>query len=52
MDGALSKNQPVFKDESNVSQEYRQAEFMYLKSYAVWLTMREKEKLSAVKRSA
>lgn len=52
MNGALTNNQLLFKDESNVSKEYRQAELMYLKSYVVWLTMREKAKLSAVKRPA
>lgn len=52
MNGAQINSQPVFKDDSNVSKEYRQAELMYLKSYVVWLTMREKEMLSAVKRPA
>lgn len=52
MNGALTNSQPLFKGESNVSEEYRQAELMYLKSYVVWLTMREKAKLSAVKRPA
>ncbi|NLY76269.1 MAG: hypothetical protein GX075_13385 [Firmicutes bacterium] len=39
-------------DQINLSEEYRQAELMYLKSYAVWLSMREKEMSTLRKRPA
>ena len=39
-------------DQTNLSEQYRQAELMYLKSYAIWLSMREKEMLSLTKRPA
>ncbi len=52
MDGTLTQNYPVSNNESNISEEYRQAELMYLKSYAIWLNMREKERLFTIKRPA
>ena len=37
-------------NEANLTEQYRrQAELMYLKSYAVWLALREKAVLSKVK---
>ena len=49
---ALLTQDSLLNNESNVSKEFRQAELMYLKSYALWLTLREKEMLSKTKRSA
>lgn len=42
MNGLLTQDS---LNESNISKEFRQAELMYLKSYVLWLTLREKEML-------
>jgi hypothetical protein len=40
-------------NEANLSEQYRrQAELMYLKSYAIWLSLREKAVLTDVKKPA
>lgn len=53
MNGVITKDNFPVINETSLNDEYRrQAEFMYLKSYATWLSMREKFILAEVKKSA
>lgn len=53
MNGVITKSNFPIMDETNITEEYRrQAELMYLKSYATWLSMREKIILAEVKKPA
>lgn len=51
MSSSKAKDGIALINESNIQEQYRRTELMYLKSYMTWLTIREKT-LTGSKRTA